>query len=279
MDWEKSYDGKIVIVTGGASGIGKALCEKLGRLGAVVIVTDIDEEGAKAVASNVKKQQGGKAFALKLDVTNENAFKKLIDGTVRKHKRLDYIFNSAGVTINGDMQDLTMDHFRKAIDVDMYGVLYGTKYAYQAMIGQKSGHIVNIASLVGLTPSVPYNIPYAMAKHAVVCLSRSLRAEGRPLGVKVSVVCPGFVETDMLVKSSTIINGKEVEVDMSVFKKLNMVKVDRAIKIILKGVCRNKETIIFPSRLVATLGAISFVPSFKKFRSQIEQLRQIAERN
>ena len=97
------------------------------------------------------------------------------------------MFNNAGIAVAGDSRDLNLDHWRKVTDVNYWGVVYGSKFAFDAMAKQGHGHIVNIASLAGLIP-FPTNLPYSATKHAVVGMSMSLRAEGADLGVNVSVV-------------------------------------------------------------------------------------------
>ena len=118
----------------------------------------------------------------------------LVDDTVRQHGRLDYIFNNAGIGVGGEIRDLTVEHWRAAININLLGVIHGVAAAYPIMVRQRAGHIVNIASLAGVITS-PGLAPYAMTKGAVVALTRALRAEAAALGVRASVVCPGFVDT------------------------------------------------------------------------------------
>ena len=144
-----SFQNQIAIVTGGASGIGRALCEELTRRGAVVAVADINYEGAQAVASAIAAN-GGRATAALLDVTRAENVERLVEDTVRTHGRLDYMFNNAGIGVAGEVRDLSLDHWRKCIDINLWGVIYGTTVAYAAMLRQGSGHIVNTASAAGL---------------------------------------------------------------------------------------------------------------------------------
>jgi NAD(P)-dependent dehydrogenase (short-subunit alcohol dehydrogenase family) len=192
---EQPFEGKVAIVTGGGSGIGEAVCWELARRGAHVVVADIDAEAAERVAKLIG------AEARRVDVSTEADVQGLVVDTVAAHERLDYMFNNAGIGIGGDARDLTSEHWRRVLDVDLNGVLYGTLVAYKVMARQGYGHIVNTASAAGLLPHL-LNAPYSTAKHAVVGLSRSLRLEGADLGVKVSVVCPGFVRTNICGRSS-----------------------------------------------------------------------------
>ena len=188
-----SFHNRVAIVTGGASGIGRALCEELARRGAVAVVADINYHGGQTVASAIAAN-GGRASAALLDVTRAADVERLVEDTVRAHGRLDYMFNNAGIGVAGEVRDLSLDHWRKCADINLWGVIHGTTAAYAAMLRQGSGHIVNTASAAGLIGE-PGLAPYSVTKSAVVALSTALRAEADGFGVRVSVVCPGFVDT------------------------------------------------------------------------------------
>src|ERR671915_112136 len=185
------------IVTGGASGIGRAIAAALVARGVNVTVADLNGAGAEQVAAELSAGGAGQAAAAKLDVTNADAVAALYRSIRDEHGSLDYVFNNAGIAIGGLAEELTLDHWNKAIDVNLKGVVHGVHAAYPIMLAQGAGHIVNTASLAGLVP-MPMGIPYTATKHAVVGLSLGLRAEAASRGVKVSVVCPGFVDTPLL---------------------------------------------------------------------------------
>jgi len=204
------FDGQVAVVTGAASGIGRALSTALARRGATVVLADIDEAGAKAAADELAPEgaadrgaaaTGVGASATALDVTDPAAFAELIGRTVTEHGRIDLLFNNAGVGMGGDVGDMSLVHWNRVIDVNLRGVVHGVAAAYPVMIRQGAGHIVNTASLAGLIPS-PMLTPYAMTKHGVVGLSTSLRMEAAAHGVRVSVVCPGVIETPLLDKGN-----------------------------------------------------------------------------
>ncbi|GAA3067065.1 SDR family NAD(P)-dependent oxidoreductase [Streptosporangium carneum] len=182
---------RTAIVTGGASGIGRALCLRLGARGARVVVADLDGAGAERVAGEC----GGTAVTL--DVTDARAVQNLVTTVRDDLGRLDFMFNNAGIAVGGTADELTLDHWNRAIDVNLRGVVHGVHAAYPVMVRQGFGHIVNTASLAGLLPA-PMMAPYAAAKHAVVGLSLALRAEAAAHGVKVSALCPGFTDTPLL---------------------------------------------------------------------------------
>jgi len=249
------FKDKVAIVTGGASGIGRALCEELGRRGAVAIVADTDADGAGQVASNITSA-GGRARASHLDVSREEAVKKLVEDATSEHGRLDYMFNIAGIGIGGEVRDMRIEDWHPIIDVNLYGVLYGTLTAYRVMVGQGFGHIVNMASTYGLIPA-PGETAYGTTKHAVVGLSTSLRAEAEDLGVKVSVVCPGFVDTAIW-KTSPILNVDREEALSHI--PFRMIPTAKAAKVILRGIVCNRAIIVFPLHARITWWIYRFCP-------------------
>jgi len=198
---ETRFDGQVAIVTGAASGIGRALSTALARRGATVVLADIDEAGVKAAADELAAVTAAAVSGVALDVADAGAVAELIGRVADDHGHLDLLFNNAGVGVWGDVADLTLAHWNRAIDVNLKGVVHGVVAAYPLMVRQGRGHIVNTASLAGLVPG-PLLTPYAMTKHAVVGLSTGLRVEAAAHGVRVSVVCPGVIETPLLDKGN-----------------------------------------------------------------------------
>ena len=236
----KYFTEKIAIVTGGASGIGRGLCKALAENGAKVVVTDINREGAEKTAAAIT-EANGQAQARKVDVTKMKDVQKVVDETAAEHGRLDFLFNNAGVTLCGEVRDLTLDHWQRMIDVNLWGVIHGVQAAYPLMVKQGSGHIVNVASLDGLTP-MPMAAPYTAAKHAIVGLSTVLRLEAEDLGVKVSVACPGAVKTGVLDAAEFI--GVQREGAIGEIAAFNLMDADVCARAILRGVARNEQIIL-----------------------------------
>ena len=232
---------KVAIVTGGASGIGRALCQELGQRGAVVIVADINAEGAQQVASAIATT-GGRARAAYLDVSQAEDVQRLVDETASEHGRLDYMFNNAGIAMAGEVRDTSLLQWRRLVEINLWGVIYGTTAAYSLMVRQGFGHIVNIASLAGLV-GFPIATPYTAAKHGVVGLSTSLRAEAADVGVKVSVACPGYVPTGIYDAAIVLRVNREDAWALIPFKGIDAT---RAAWVILRGVARNRAIITFP---------------------------------
>jgi len=235
------YQGAVALVTGGASGIGRALCEEMARRGAMVVVTDVDAAGAQAVAGGIAAA-GGRASAARLDVCRAEEVERVYGEAAAAHGRLDYVFNNAGLAVVGEVRDLRLEHWQRLLDVNLGGVVHGVHAAYRLMVRQGSGHIVNTASLAGLA-GFPTALPYATTKAAVVGLSLSLRAEGEALGVKVSVLCPGFVQSAIFESGTYVGSDKDSAVSLI---PVRFVPADVAARTILDGVARNRAVIVFP---------------------------------
>lgn len=233
------FKDKVAIVTGGASGIGRALCEELGRRGALVIVADINAEGTQQVASAINTT-GGRARAARLDVSQAEDVQKLVDETASEQGRLDYMFNNAGIDIGGELRDMGLEHWRRVVGINQWGIIYGTIAAYSIMVRQGAGHIINTASLAGLIP-IPMETAYSATKYAVVGLSTSLRAEAAALGVKVSVVCPGFVKTRFYETSEHI--NLDRERLLALIPGLVYTTPERFARAVLRRVMRNRAII------------------------------------
>lgn len=238
------FKDRVAIVTGAASGMGRALVLELSFKGAIVVCADINFEGLKEIEETIKRE-GGRVHLEKTDVAKAEEVERLVDDTVKKYGSLDYIFNNAGVLVAGEVRDLKLEHWIKQIEVNLMGVVYGTVYAYRQMVKQGHGHIVNTSSLGGLV-AVPTIIPYTTTKYGVVGLSRSLRVEGKDLGVKVSVVCPGFVRTGMFDAEIVNVDLDKHRKNIEDAPKHLIWNTNRAARKILKGTAKNREIIIFP---------------------------------
>jgi NADP-dependent 3-hydroxy acid dehydrogenase YdfG len=191
------FNNAVALITGAGSGIGKAFAIALSQRGATVVVTDINLDAAKAVADTC----GNNAYPAALDVCNVESFQTCVKELVERHGCIDLFFNNAGIGIAGEVYELPLGAWEKAIDVNIQGVVNGVHLVYPIMKEQGAGHIINTASVAGLSP-VPLLTTYAMTKHAVVGLSRSLRAEATKFGVNVSTLCPAAIDTPLLEKTN-----------------------------------------------------------------------------
>ncbi len=239
-----NFNNKTAIVTGSASGIGRAIARALCRQGAHVYAADIQEQ---KLAEFVEEERdcAGSLSSLVLDVTKKEAFESAIQKVLADHGSLDIIVNNAGLVIGGDFSETSMEDIEKITQVNYWGTINGTKTAYDVMVAQGQGHIVNVASTAGVMP-VPMSTAYATTKHAVVGLSRSLRQEAALYGVKVSMVFPGMVKSDLwdnAVNAGDYNYRKEME-----NTAIAAMTPDEAAAEILQGIERNLEEIIFPFR-------------------------------
>jgi short-subunit dehydrogenase len=187
---------RTAIVTGGASGIGRALSEELAASGIYVIVADRQIDLASAVVTAIR-DRGDAADTANLDVRDDVRFQEVVQATVSATGRIDFMFNNAGVAVAGEMRHYCSNDWRDVLDVNLVGVVHGVRAAYPLMVEQGFGHIVNTASLAGLV-AIPMIGSYTASKFAVVGLSKALRIEARHHGVNVSVVCPGAVRTPII---------------------------------------------------------------------------------
>jgi NADP-dependent 3-hydroxy acid dehydrogenase YdfG len=188
----RSLQGKVVAITGGARGIGKATAKALAREGAVIAIGDLDAELARATASEL----GEGSVGLELDVTRRDSFENFLDQVSERLGPLDVIINNAGIMPIGPFAEEDDATAKRMIDINLHGVITGTKLAIPPMVQRRTGHIVNIASQAGKA-GVPGGATYCATKHAVVGLSEAVRAELRGTGVEVSVVMPAVVNTEL----------------------------------------------------------------------------------
>jgi NAD(P)-dependent dehydrogenase (short-subunit alcohol dehydrogenase family) len=244
--------GRVAFVTGGASGIGRAICAALVARGANVVVADINASGAAAVARELDERGPGSSVSVSLDVGDARGFEAAVGAARAEQGRLDLLFNNAGIGVGGPVEELTLAHWERILDVNLRGVVHGMRAAYPVMIEQGFGHLVNTASLAGLTP-FPLGVPYAMTKHAVVGLSVSLRIEARAHGVKVSAVCPGVIDTPILDGEGppdlprTRVAGRGREI-MLHGNRGPAYPPERLAEDVLRGVERNQAIIVAPAR-------------------------------
>jgi NAD(P)-dependent dehydrogenase (short-subunit alcohol dehydrogenase family) len=228
------WNGAVVVVTGAATGMGRALAEGLAERGAHVHAVDVDGDGLATLTE---------ATTHRVDVTEAEAVNDLVDRVVRQDGRLDHMFNNAGIFAAGAFEELDDAAWRRIVDINLWGVVNGTRAAYAQMLRQGSGHIVNTASSAGVMP-VAKGVAYAMTKHGVVGLSTSLRAEAARQGVKVSVVVPGLIDTGIFAKAQDL-NGYDYQksLDRLPFGKISPAQ---AATEIIAGVERNRQFITFP---------------------------------
>jgi 3-oxoacyl-[acyl-carrier protein] reductase len=189
----KAFDltGRFAVLTGAASGMGKATAFVLSGAGATVVLGDIDGPGVEATGKEIERR-GGTALAVEMDVTRRADVDGLVARAVDDYGRIDVMGNIAGIRSDGPLIDVTDEEFDRVFDVNLRGVLYGCQAALRAMIPQGSGCIVNIASSI-VDHWVAEMPSYAMTKAAVAMMTKSLASEAAPHGIRVNALAPGMV--------------------------------------------------------------------------------------
>jgi NAD(P)-dependent dehydrogenase (short-subunit alcohol dehydrogenase family) len=272
------FSGAAAVVTGGASGIGRALAVELAKRGAEVVLADRQIALAEEVSTEICAS-GGKAIAGEIDVADYSAMRRLLSDTAARTGRLDYLLNNAGIGIGGNVEQYGIEDWNRIVDVNLRGVINGVQAAYPIMIRQGFGHIVNTASMAGLIPS-PGVVAYATTKHAVVGLSKSLRAEAASSGVYVSVLCPGVIRTPILEGGRYGRMPVEIppEKMREFWEKLKPMFPDVFAHKAVDSIAKNKPIIIEPSwwrlfwlmnRLFPSLGIDLAAKNFQKMQKEL----------
>jgi 3-oxoacyl-[acyl-carrier protein] reductase len=197
--------GRVALVTGAGSGIGRTTAEVLAAAGATVVCADINLAGAQESARNILAA-GGVAEAAELNVAQRGATDGLVQGIVASHGHLDVMCNIAGIMIDSSIIELDPDEFDRILSVNLKGVLYGCQAAGKVMVEQRAGSIINMASAAVLAPS-PGIGPYAICKAGVAQLTQSMAIEVGRRGVRVNTVAPGFIPTNMTARYYTKPDG------------------------------------------------------------------------
>jgi 3-oxoacyl-[acyl-carrier protein] reductase len=191
-----SLSGKTAIVTGSAQGIGYSIALALSKEGARVTVTDIAEELVKKSAEEIAKITGNETLAVKTNVSSYAEAESLVKSTVDKFSKIDIMVNNAGITRDNLIVRMSEEEWDSVIAVNLKGVFNCTKAASKVMFRQRSGRIVNIASIVGLMGN-PGQVNYSASKGGVIALTKSCARELASRGIQVNAVAPGFIKTRM----------------------------------------------------------------------------------
>lgn len=201
-------EGKVALVTGGASGIGRASALALAREGARVVVSDVAEEGGERVVREVR-ERGGEAVFARADVSRAEEVRALVERTVEEYGGLDIAHNNAGIGgTYAKTESYLEEEFDRVISVNLKSVWLGMKYEIPRLLERGGGAIVNTASAAGLV-GLAYNTAYTASKHGVVGLTKAASQEYARQNVRINAVCPGFVETPLVTEALREFASKE----------------------------------------------------------------------
>jgi NADP-dependent 3-hydroxy acid dehydrogenase YdfG len=243
----KGFAGKVAVVTGGGSGIGQALAIELGRSGAKLAISDVDTDGL-AVTEERLTAIGAPVKADRLDVTEREAFAAYADEVNAHYGTVNQIYNNAGIAFTGDIEASQFKDIERVMDVDFWGVVNGTKVFLPHLIASGDGHVINVSSIFGLL-AVPGQGAYNAAKFAVRGFTEALRQEmivaGHP--VKVTTVHPGGVKTGIARNMETTEGLNKDELAKLFDKRLASTSAQKAARIILEGVRKNRARVLVGS--------------------------------
>ena len=267
----RTFQGSVNIITGGASGIGRAIGAELASRGAgEIIIADLQQELAEEAAEDLRRA-GSRATVVKLDVRDALAVDRMVVDAQRRAGRIDYVFNNAGTGIMGETHLLEKRDWDLTIDINVGGVVNVVRAVYPRMVAQGFGHLVNTASMAGLVGS-PFLSAYVATKHFVVGLSKSMRIEAASQGVRVSALCPGAVKTPLLTGGSI---GRSIyemtdERKLAWWARFRPGNVEVFAKQTLDAVAKNQAIIVLPKHNRLGVAVFRMVPKLEeKFLSYV----------
>ncbi|MGZ8738540.1 MAG: SDR family NAD(P)-dependent oxidoreductase [Nocardioides sp.] len=237
----KTLDDKVVVITGAGSGIGRALALTCAARGSQLALSDVDETGLAETVDLAKNAGAREVHSTRLDVADRSAFAAYATEVAEHFGRVNVVVNNAGVSLSGDVDEMTYEDMDWVVDINLWGVIAGTKEFLPHLIASGDGHVVNLSSLFGLI-SVPGQSLYNATKYAVRGFSESLREEmlvhGHPVGV--TVVHPGGIRTAIVRNSRVAGKGDKDAITALFDKKLARMTPERAAEIIVDAVLKDK---------------------------------------
>ncbi|NVM52685.1 MAG: SDR family NAD(P)-dependent oxidoreductase [Candidatus Helarchaeota archaeon] len=271
----KDLKNKNCLLTGAAAGIGRSLAFELAKEGVNLFLADINMAKLEKVKDELG-EYGVKVFTGRCDVSKYEDFEKLVDNFYSKFGELDILINNAGIAGGGFIETLSLEEWKRVIDVNLWSIIYSIKVFLPKMLERGEGYIVNTASGAGVV-GLPFHIQYVASKFGVVGISEALYSELNQRGIDVSVICPSHVKTDIIERSNIVIppNLKLGETQQEINKKLVQFKeifwekynedgitADQAARKYIKGI-KKRKLYIFDRRL------LSFAQFFKSISERI----------
>ena len=204
-----SLNGKVALITGGAQGIGRIISEELASQGAHVILADINLEGAEKTAIGIKSS-GGQASAVRIDVASAADVRGVFDSILKKYKPVDIVVNNAGITRDGLLVRMKEVDWDLVLNINLKGSFLCSQQAAKQMMKQKSGSIINIASIVGMMGNFGQS-NYSASKSGLIGFTKTLAREVAPRGIRANAVAPGFIDTEMTKVLEESVRSKLIE--------------------------------------------------------------------
>lgn len=238
----KELRGKKVLITGGASGIGKALALRFAAEGSELVLVDIDEDGLDKAACEIASM-GGKCSTYRTDTMDRTQVERLQAKVKDEVGAPEVVVNVAGIAIIAPFEEITLDVWERVVGIDLMGYIYITYYFLPDMIARGSGHIANVASAAGLF-GMPFQAPYSAAKFGVVGMSEVLRWEMARHGIGVTTICPGAINTP-IVESASCIGFDEAKVRRSGYAIA--ASPERLAQAVVKGIKKDSALVVYPS--------------------------------
>lgn len=268
---------KVILITGCASGIGRYLAENLYREGHCLALTDANEKGLQEAAQQ-NGWRGEKAIVQSMDVTKRADWEKVIQATLARWNRIDVLMNVAGVIRPGYIHETDFDMIDFHIDINLKGTIYGTKLVSEQMVKQKGGHIINIASMAGISPVSGLDL-YSTSKFGVRGFTLSIANELKEHNVAVTVVCPDLVDTPMLTLQ---LDYREAALTFSGSRHLTVEEIGQVI--LDQGLKKKKLEIVHPTGRGLTAKVAGFQPKmanliFKKLTEKgLKRQKELKEK-
>lgn len=229
-------DGKVTFVTGGARGIGKSIATAIAEAGSDVVIVDLDLAEAQATSKEIANETGVKTLAVKTDVTDPADVDRMMDTIMEHFGRLDVAFCNAGICIHAPADEMTIDQFKKVMDVNLTGVFLTSQAAAKVMLKQGKGSIINTASMSGHIVNYPQpQCAYNASKAGVIQLTKSMAVEFAQKNVRVNSISPGYIGTELTLNAPQLAPLIDEWKQMTPVRRMGKTEELQAIAVYLAG--------------------------------------------